>query len=174
MFSHLENCLRFKYIAVDTEGYTAESILGISVAHPGLQSLYFPIGHKEHVNIDWETTELLVHVLKTVPIRVFQHAGHDITILPFLADLDFVCTMIMAHMIDENVMSKSLDYLGNYYCGEGKRSDPLMDSIAKTMGWDFIPFELINSYAEWDALLTMMLFLKILPLYEAQFGKLWT
>lgn len=166
--------MKFKYVTVDTEGFLPNP-LGISIAHPALDSMYFPIGHRENVNIDAEAYDFLVHVLKTVPYRVFQHAGHDITILPFLFDLPFICTMIMAHMIDENVMSKGLDYLHKYYCkGEGKFSDLLMDSIIKTMGWDYVPFELINVYAARDALITMELFLALLPLYEAQFGSPWS
>lgn len=174
MLAHLENCLSFKYLAVDTEGY-APDILGISIAHPALHTMYFPVGHKEDVNIDDETHEFLRHVLKTVSYRVFHHAGHDILSLPYLFDLPFVCTMIMAHMVDENVMSKGLDYLHKLYCGgEGKQMNPLMASIIKTMGWEYVPFELMNSYADTDALITMELFLKLLPLYEEQFGPLWS
>jgi hypothetical protein len=174
MLSLLENCLRFKYLAVDTEGFTAETILGVSVCHPGMESMYFPIGHKEDVNIDEETREFLFHVLKTVPYRIFHNAAHDIHILLDLYGLDFVCTMIMAHMVNENVMSKSLDYLGKFYCDEGKQMDPLMESIIKTMGWYYVPFELMNAYADQDAAITMKLFLKLLPLYEEQFGPLWS
>lgn len=173
MHQVLENCLQFKYISVDTEGF-APNPLGISVCNPALQGMYFPIGHKEDVNIDAETYEFLVHVLKTVPYRVFQYAGHDITILPFLRDLPFVCTMIMAHMINENLLSKSLDYLGKFYVGEGKKQDPLMESIIKSMGWEWVPFELMNLYAEWDAILTMKLFQVLLPLFEEEYGPLWS
>ena len=171
----LGNCLSFKYIAVDTEGYVEQGLLGISICNPALQSMYFPIGHKEDVNIDAEVQELLNHVLKTVPYRIMHHAGHDIIALPELFDLPFVCTMIMGHMVDENVMSKSLDYMHKYYCGgEGKQMHPLMASIIKTMGWYYVPFELMNAYADTDALITMELFLELLPKYENQFGSLWS
>jgi hypothetical protein len=174
MMAHLENCLQFKYLAVDTEGY-APNPLGISIAHPGLQSMYFPVNHREDINIDSETYEFLVHVLKTVPYRIMHHAGHDITILPFLRDLRFVCTMIMGHMVNENIMSKGLDYMHKFFCGgEGKQKHPLMESIIETMGWEYVPFELINLYAEIDARITMELFLRLLPLYEEQFGPLWS
>lgn len=174
MITHLENCSTFKYISVDTEGF-APNPLGISIANPALQSMYFPVGHKEDVNIDGEISELMYHVLKTVPYRIFHHAGHDLTVLPELFDLPFICTMIMGHMIDENIMSKGLDYMHKYYCGgEGKQMHPLMESIIKTMGWMHVPFELINAYAAMDAQITMELFIKILPLYEDQFGSVWS
>lgn len=168
------NSAEFKYLAVDTEGWSP-NILGISVANPALQSMYFPVGHREDVNVDGETKELLDNTLKVVPYRIFHHAGHDITSLPELFDRDFICTMIMAHMVDENLMSKSLDYLHKYYCGgEGKEMDPLMASIIKTMGWEYVPYALMDNYAGTDAKITMELFLKLLPLYEEQFGPLWS
>lgn len=170
MHQFLENCLTFKYISVDTEG----NLLGISIATPALQSMYFPIGHIQNVNVDEETKREIYRILVTVPYRIMHHAGHDIRILPEIEKLPFVCTMIMAHMVDENVLSKGLDYLHKYYCkGEGKQKHPLMDSIIKTMGWEYVPIELMNEYADNDALITMELFIALLPLFEAQFGSLW-
>ncbi len=168
------NSAVFKYLAVDTEGY-APHPLGISVCNPALQSMYFPVGHKEDVNIDSDIESLLRDTLRNVPYRIFHNAGHDITILPDLWDLPFVCTMIMGHMVNENVASKKLDYMHKFFCGgEGKVMDPLMSSIIKTMGWEYVPFELMNEYADNDAVITMELFLTLLPLYEQQFGPLWS
>jgi len=161
-------------VAVDTEGY-APNLLGISIANPALQSMYFPIGHRENVNIDSEISALIEYVLKTIPYRIMHNAGHDTIALPYIFDLDFVCTMIMGHMVDENVMSKGLDYMHKHHCGgEGKQMHPLMASIIKTMGWYYVPFELMNVYAAEDAKITMELFQTLLPKYEAQFGPLWS
>jgi hypothetical protein len=175
MMAHLENCLTFKYASVDTEGYVEHGLLGISLANPALQSMYFPLGHKENVNIDEETHQYLRHVLETVPYRIMHNAAHDLIALPYLFDLPFICTMIMGHMVDENLMSKGLDFMHKWHCGgEGKQMHPLMASIIKTMGWEYVPFELINMYAGEDALITMELFLSLLPKYEEQFGPLWS
>jgi hypothetical protein len=171
--AHLENCLSFKYVAVDTEGY-APNILGMTVANP-VESMYIPLGHREDVNVDNEVRERIVDVLTIIPYRIFHHAGHDLIALPYLMDLPFACTMIMGHMVDENLMSKGLDYMHKSYCGgEGKEMHPLMASIIKTMGWEYVPFELTNAYAETDGKITMELFLELLPLYEKQFGPLWS
>jgi hypothetical protein len=170
----LESCGTFKYISVDTEGY-APNILGLSIANPALHSMYFPLGHREDVNVDEEVRSYINHTLTTVPYRIMHHAGHDIIALPEIAELPFVCTMIMGHMVDENLMSKGLDYMHKFYCGgEGKEMDPLMASIIKTMGWEYVPFELMNMYGEVDARITMELFLELLPRYEEQFGPLWS
>jgi DNA polymerase I-like protein with 3'-5' exonuclease and polymerase domains len=174
MLNHLDHCLTFKYIAVDTEGFVEQGLLGVSIAHP-LDSMYFPLGHREDVNVDEEIRSKIREVLTKIPYRVFHNAGHDLMALPYLFDLPFVCTMIMGHMVDENVMSKSLDYMHKYYCGgEGKIKNPLMESLAKAGRWYEIPFELVNDYATNDAKITMELFLKLLPEYEAQFGELWS
>jgi DNA polymerase I-like protein with 3'-5' exonuclease and polymerase domains len=166
--------LEFEFLAVDTEGY-APNILGISVAHPFGISFYYPLGHKEDVNIDAELHDFLRHVLITVKYRIFHNAGHDLNALPYLMDLPFADTMIMAHMIDENIMSKGLDYLSKYYCkNEGKQMHPLMAHIIKHQGWEYVPYALLQDYAATDATITMELFLHFLPLYEEQFGPLWS
>lgn len=171
----MESCLKFKYLAVDTEGYIDQGILGISIANPLFESMYFPIGHSEDVNLDAETHSFLEYVLITVPYRIMHNAGHDMVALPYLFDLPFVDTMIMAHMVDENVMSKGLDYLHKQYCGgEGKEMHPLMKSIIESMGWYHVPYALVYDYAKVDAKITMELFLTLQPLYTEQFGPLWS
>lgn len=171
----MELCSTFKYLAVDTEGY-APNILGISVAHPALSSMYFPIGHREAINIDQETRDHLFNVLAKVPYRIFHNAGHDLVALPSLFDLPFFDTMIGGHMVDENVMSKSLDWMVKTYCPgeEAKLMDPLMKSIIDTWGWEYVPYALMYDYATQDALITMRLFLALKPLFEEQFGPLWS
>lgn len=170
----LERSLEFKYVAVDTEGYFYRP-LGISIANPLGESAYFPIGHTEDVNIDRELYDLLMETIRKIPYRIFHHAGHDITIFPEWHDLPFVCTMIMGHMVDENVMSKRLDYLHKLYCGgDGKTGDPIMQGIIDTMGWYAVPFILMQKYAANDAKITMELFLELLRKYEAEFGPLWS
>lgn len=175
MLSHLESCLSFKYIAVDTEGFTADTILGLSVAPPMSEGMYFPIGHMEDVNVDKEVQEAIAYTLLEVPYRIMHNAGHDLTILPYLAHLPFACTMIMAHMVNENLWSKSLDAVHAHFCGgPGKKKHPVMESIIKTLGWEYVPYSLMSAYGAVDAQITMEAFLAILPLYEEQFGPLWT
>lgn len=143
--------------------------------------MYFPVGHREDVNIDEEVFDYLQYVLTSLPYRIFHHAGHDIVALssfydlPFIEDLPFICTMIMSHMVDENVLSKGLDYQHKLYCdGEGKQRPELMQSIIETMGWSYVPYALMYIYASEDAKITMELFQTIKPLYEEQFGPIWS
>lgn len=168
--------MNFKYIAVDTEGFTRETMLGLSVAAPMSEGMYFPFGHMEDVNVDDEVKEAIAYTLIHVPYRIMHHAGHDLMILPEeLADLPFACTMIMAHMVNENLWSKSLDAVHAHFCGgPGKKKHPVMESIINTLGWEYVPYSLMSAYGAVDAQITMEAFLAILPLYEAEFGPLWT
>lgn len=173
----MEACSNFKYLAVDTEGYIPNP-LGISVSTPLLESMYFPIGHAEDVNIDEETHEYLREVLIKAPYRVLHNAGHDLVVLPYLFDLPFIDTMIMGHMVDENVISKGLDWMHKTYCPKseysGKEMPELMASIIKTLGWYMVPYALMYVYATTDALITMELFLELKPKFEEQYGPIWS
>jgi DNA polymerase I-like protein with 3'-5' exonuclease and polymerase domains len=189
---HLENCLDFNYIAVDSEGwrkgeiytvngkrYVSKGILGVSIALPTLHSMYFPLGHTfEDVNVSDEVLALLKEVLVSVQYRIFHNAPHDLYSMLDIADmreLQFLDTMILAHMVDENFYSKRLNDLHKYYCkGSGKDRDPMMQSIIDAVGWYMVPFELINRYGSVDSQITMELAQTLIPLYEEQFGPLWT
>lgn len=189
---HLESCLDYDYIAVDSEGYrkgqfykvrdtkfVSPGILGVSIALPTLEAMYFPIGHTfEDVNIDQEVLALMIDVIKSVKYRIFQNAQHDLYSMLEIVDMRellFLDTMVMAHMIDENLYSKQLDVLHKHYCkGSGKDRDPMMQSIIDAVGWYMIPFELVNRYASVDAAITMELAQTLIPLYTEQFGPLWT
>jgi hypothetical protein len=159
---------------VDTEGFTAKTRLGTSICTPAMQSLYFPEGHKENVNIDEEVSQALHETIARVPYRIFHNAAHDTVILPYTKDLPFVCTMIMGHMVDENVMSKGLDYMHKWHCGgEGKQKPEAMQKIIDLMGWEWVPFEMMNAYGDNDAVITMELFYSLKAKYEEQFGPIW-
>ncbi len=175
MMAHLEHCSGFEYLAVDTEGFNStDRFFGISIATP-LQSMYFPYNHLDEKPVSDEIKHEIRTVLTSVPYRIMHNAGHDIVMLPYIANLPFVCTMIMAHMVNENWMSKSLEYLHKEVCGgEGKIKDPLMDSIKRTLGWEYIPFPIVNKYAAEDAFITFELFLELRRRYEQEFGPLWS
>lgn len=170
---------KMRFAAVDTEKDPETlQFLGMSVAFPGM-GMYFPVGHMEKdANIEIPTLELLMKTIRDIPLRVFQHAGHDLMEfqeLDFpLQDLPFACTMIMAHMIDENVISKSLDHLHKTYTGGvGKIKHPVMEHITSKVGWRFVPVALMNQYGKQDAVATCELFCAVEPLWEKQYGPLY-
>lgn len=166
------------HLAVDTEGPKDGRTLGVSCAfNPGM-GMYFPLEHlEENVNIDDETFEQLTEGIINTKLRVFQNAAHDLEVfekLGFPLTGPFADTMIMAHMIDENVLSKKLDYLHKYYVGgEGKDRHELMQKYIDNMGWEYVPVQLMNRYATQDAIATSELFETLEPLFIKQFGSLF-
>ena len=153
--------------------------LGISIGFAAT-GMYFPINHiEEDANIDDEVYDLLVDTMRSCPLRIFHNAAFDLTQFAKHLNLDlwhlpFADTMIMAHMIDENVMSKQLDYLCKYYLGnEGKNRSPLMQSMIDTMGWRYVPTVMLADYAANDAKITWELFMYLRPLFEEQYGPLY-
>jgi DNA polymerase I-like protein with 3'-5' exonuclease and polymerase domains len=179
-----EDYLRFlsyletvSHIAVDTEkDPITDRFLGFAIAYLKL-GMYFPIGHLEEGNINEEIYIATAKLLQNHKLRVFQNASHD---LQDFEDLGlplngrFADVMVLANMIDENIVSKKLDYLHKYFCnGEGKRMHPLMANIIKTMGWQYVPLQLMYDYCMQDAVATSEIFDMIEPMYVEQFGPLF-
>jgi DNA polymerase I-like protein with 3'-5' exonuclease and polymerase domains len=172
----------FPHIAVDTEGdfkFDPPLFLGFSVAYK-TTGYYVPVGHfkEPDANVDEDVLELAMKKIEEAPLRVFQHAGHDLMVLDQLGypmwDKPFACTMIMAHMINENLPSKSLDSLHKTFTGGvGKIRHPVMQQIIDTLGWSSVPVYLMNEYGTQDAVATSELFLELEPRYVEQFGPLY-
>lgn len=180
MLSFIRYFQFFEHLAVDTESDPETGIkLGISCAYaPANLGTYFPIGHlEEGANIDDEVFEKLIIGIDKSKLRVFQHAAHDLDIfeqLGYPLNGRFADTMIMAHMIDENVPNKGLDYLHKLYVGgEGKDRHNLMQQYIDTMGWLYVPVQLMNVYATQDAVATSELYVELEPLFVKQFGVLF-
>lgn len=168
------------HIGVDTESdFTLDPplFLGFSLAF-GSQGMYFPVAHMEDGNVDSDIIELGMKIISENPLRVFQNAGHDLQVLDDLGcpmwDKPFACTMIMAHMIDENIISKDLDTLHKMFTGgKGKLRDPVMQQIIDTMGWRYVPIQLMAEYGAQDAIAASELFIELEPIYKNQFGDLY-
>lgn len=173
--ARLSQCL-----AVDSESDPkVDLFLGISVGFAAT-GIYFPFNHmEEDANIDDDVCDLLFETLRTVPLRVFHNAAFDLSQFAKHLNLDlwplpFADTMIMAHMVNENVMSKKLDYLCKYYLGnEGKNRSALMQSIIDNLGWRYVPTVILADYAANDAKITWELYQYLLPLFEEQYGPLY-
>jgi len=161
------------YVAVDTEGYPYHYCLGISTSIDRVTE-YFPVGHVAGDNISQTQFSELKDGLQGVNCLIFHNAKHDLQALakagiPY--DGPFVDTMLMTHMIDENIYSKALDYLGKKYLDETKKpffwsGDPDIDRM-------YHP-NTVEEYARHDAYMAEKLFYKLKPEYEQQFDdKLW-
>lgn len=181
MLHFLDMVPYFPHVAVDTEGdfkLEPNLFLGFSLAFLKT-GMYFPVAHMEaEANIDSEVLEKAMKVVDANPLRVMHHAGHDLKEIEKIGysmwDKPYACTMIMCHMINENLPNKSLDNMHKHYTGgEGKDRPEVMQSIINTMGWRYIPAQLMSIYATQDAVACSELFVSIKDNYIEQFGELY-
>lgn len=175
----LKRCRDASCIAVDTESDPAKDFmfLGSSIALPDGEATYFPCNLVEGGNISESLYREMMETVQAVPLRIMQHAGHDLMVFEkqgYPLDGPFACTMIMAHMVDEEWVSKSLDSLHRMLTGGvGKTRDPIMQSIIDLYGWSHVPVQLMYEYAKQDAVATIEVFRKLVPMYIEQFGPLY-
>lgn len=166
--------------AVDTEGtlnHPFSMTMGVSTS-TALYAEYFPVGHRIGQNIPLQEVEQLNKRLQSAPVLVFHNAKHDLRALRNIGcDFTgkFYDTMLMGHMINENMPSKGLDYMSKAYGGQPKNRSQEMTDIIKCLGWEFIPVDTMYPYAANDAFITEELFYKLLPEFKRQQfdGELW-
>lgn len=182
-------------IALDTEtngedirdgrGY----LYGISVAGrlPGLGvvSTYLPFRHPtgptsrsfNHDNIF--LVKLKEKIENYKGYLIFHNAKFDLESLRTIGinyTGKFYCTMLMAHLINENFpFSKSLDSCGKYYLDDpGKKMSDMFLGFKKVYGWAGMLAEIIFEYAAYDAHLTLRLWEKLYVLFtKEQLQEYW-
>lgn len=169
-------------LAIDTETNGLDPrhdpnfrLLGVSYANTEGLSAYRPVGHiATDANI---SHNLVLQELRSLLARAnticFHNAKFDLVALSRglaleLWSYNWYCTLLMQHMIDENLPSKQLDYLGKHHFNEGKAKDEKFDKFVKTFGWAFLPVWMVEEYAIQDAKLTLKLFQLLYPGFKRQ------
>ncbi len=177
----LEQASNAIIIAVDTET-TAQDLrdgrghaIGLSISFENIDdqySTYFPIKHKNGTNISWVWHMDIKNMLENHRRIIFHNAKHDIESLATIQikiENPFYDTMLMAHMVDENFWSKSLDALTKARLNDdGKQRSEVMNQFLKIMTWADVTPELIWEYAAYDADLTLRLFNDIIIDFASQ------
>lgn len=162
-----------KPIAVDTEttgllirdgrDYAQGVSVAFKVGDDSYMSHYFPFRHKIGDNYSREVLDQLRVVIESAPVIAFHNAKFDIVSLSTLGITvgpNWYCTMIMAHLINENYpRQKSLESCAKAYLGPefGKDMSPELKSIIDSFGWAMVPVDMMRTYAEMDAELPLRL-----------------
>lgn len=182
-YFHL-SAFKGKPVAIDTEtnggdirydGYG----MGIGVAYKNDEGVvvghYFPFRHYDNNNYPQELLLELKSVLESAPFVAFHNAKFDLLSLETMGiDMfgsNWFCTMIMAHLINENYpYSKSLEACAQHYVSPElkKAKSEEFDQFAKAFGWHMIPVAMMREYGEYDPILTYMLVEKLFPLLERE------
>lgn len=147
-----------QFVVVDVEthkttAYDGKKLLGVACAvADGTQV----ISHYFHEDFDelWQVLvgkEIICHNA-AFDLRIIEENG-----CPRVEK--FWDTMIMAHLVNENRFSYSLDNLAGIYLKEEKQD---MSLIEKAFGgWENIPVNVMGDYACRDAYITMLLWIKL-------------
>jgi len=140
--------------------------MGIALYYNG-EGIYIPVGHLPFFGVVPENVTLPSDIFSsTVAKLIFHNAKFDIQILKragFSLPVGNVYdTMLMAHYVDENELSYTLDNLCRVYKTTAKATN-----IAKAMksNWDNMLVDIMASYAIQDCAATYELYYKL----EAQF-----
>jgi len=168
-------------LAVDTEANGEEvrdtrgQCMGISMAFRGtdgvLFAAYMPFRHEDY---NWSEARLarVRDLLQGHPCLVAHNMKFDIVSLSTLGikvTNMFYCTMLMAHLLNENEFNYSLDALTKKYLNdEGKRTSEDFLAIKAECGWAGIPAAVMFDYSVYDAELHLRLFEYLLPKFIAE------
>lgn len=158
--------------------------IGISIcfSYDGLNgySYYFPFRHQQgNLNRSYlaELTQLIENPKKKI---VSHHRRFDIMSEETLGiknhHMDFECTMLMAHSVNENMFSYSLDHLAKQLGFEGKAKDKHWEQAIKLLGWDGMPPSHMGPYAATDSYLLYPIYQHYKEIYDAEDdsnGELW-
>lgn len=177
-----------KILALDTESNALDArcdplfkMLGLSYSYEDIQE-YLPIGHIGGPNLSKSLVlSLLQDLVSSADYIVFHNAKFDIPALcrtfPEIDwwNLNWYCTMLMYHMIDENFFDKSLDALGLHLFRRGKEKSEEFKKFIKGPGWAFLPVWLTEDYAIQDAVLCRDIFRKTYLQFQSEGfdGEIW-
>lgn len=156
---------------------------GVSVATSPSAGDYFPFQHEIGENHVWPTFYGVHYHLKkwieSADILIMHNAKHDILALEQIGinirGMNYYCTMLMTHFVDENLPNKSLDYVSKRYGGQPKVQDKLMKDFIKHWGWGAIPVDVMRLYAATDSCLPFHIYERLIDTFrrEGYDGELW-
>lgn len=164
-------------IAIDTEtsGLDVRNgvdyLTGICFAVQGAKG-YIPFRHNcDNVSKRW--VEYLTKILQHKPL-IWHNRKFDFHSLKTLGmdPLTFVGpqydVLMIAHLINEELYSKELNFLGKWYLKEEKVDSDEIHKLGEIYGWANIPPNVLYRYGAGDAELTRLLKLKLWPMLVSQ------
>jgi DNA polymerase-1 len=158
-------------------------VQGIAVAFntpAGLFSEYYSFGHIiAGANLPAEWLPRLGRVISEHP-RVVGHNilkfdEYGLGLLGIKLQGRVYDTMLMAHLINENIWDFSLDALGTYFKCGNKVDSETMKQAKKSGLWAYIPINELRKYAAQDAVLTYKIYKVIEPVFRGDGfdGEYW-
>jgi DNA polymerase-1 len=141
-------------------------------------SYYFPFRHPQgNLSLDYlEELKQLIYRKKKWTAQNFRHDWLALQTFGIDPPFEAECTMLMAHSVNENLLSYSLDSLSRGLGYEGKAKDKHFENVIKLLGWGGVPPSFLAEYAATDASLLRPLSDHYITKYYAEDeteGRLW-
>lgn len=166
---HIEAMQQAEILGVDTESTGKDYIkdgrhylTGISVAYRfgpiGIISAYFPIRHPEG-NLEKHEVEILKGVLESKPLVLhnLKFDLHSLATAGIKPTGKLYDTVTIAHMLNEELLSKELNFLAKKFLNDEKKKDKVTE-WTNLFGYEAVPVHVMEEYACHDAELALMLF----------------
>lgn len=178
---HLAHMSRAQNLIIDTEGtltHPHSETWGLSYSSFGLNE-YFAFNHGLGENLPREWLPEVKAVVEAAPCITMHNAKHDLRSLRNIGinrfNKPFKCTMVRAHMTDENRFTTELSPLSVSYGGQPKQISKTMQTIIDSFGYDMVPVSMWLDYASNDAFITEELDEHISAEYDEQYNgtDLW-
>jgi len=164
----------------DGRGYAIGMSVDICLDSYNAYSYYFPFRHREGRNFDLSYRDELKKIIeKPDKIKVAHNARFDIISARTLGiefGMNFDDTMLIAHSVDENMFSYSLDALAKKLGYDGKAKPKHLSKAIELFGWANIPGTALAEYAATDASLLRPIREHYRPIYDSEDetqGDLW-
>ena len=148
-------------------------MLGISLSYDGKRGAYIDTNC-----FDYETERLLQELFNKKGV-IFHNAKFDIAFFEYHFKFKFPRfedTMLLHYLIDENPGGHGLKQLTMKFTPYGDYEKPMYDWIDQyrkehgilkdQFSWDFIPFDVMKTYAGMDALCTFLIYQKFLKIKQ--------
>jgi DNA polymerase-1 len=156
-----------------TNNWNERYCLGIAIATDS-EEFYVSVKHQTWMIKNEKNVQPPPDLISNLQVPViFHNAKFDLQILKkagVLPPQDFYDTMLMAHLIDENRLSFSLEELAQDLLGVGK--DVKLQKLMKSVQWNDVPAFAMARYAERDARVTLDLYHALKPWF-GDYEEVW-
>ena len=164
-------------IALDTEttGFgvrnNTDYMMGLCFSVDGFKG-YIPFRHQtNNVNPQWRQTVWNIIKSKNITWHNQKFDWHSIKTLgwdPLKFTGKQYDTMLIAHLMDEELFSKELDFLAKKFLGAQKLNSDKIHRLGEIYGWGALTPEVVAAYGAQDAELTRQLRERLWPRLVAQ------
>jgi len=133
-------------VCVSVEGFDGYMPFRHSEGNLPMDYFYKLLNVLENKDLIWHNQKFDFHSVRTMgvdPLEVFKGQHYD--------------TMMLAHLVNEELYSKELDFLAKWFLKDSKKDEELFHKMGQTYGYANVPPSIAAPYGAHDANLTRRL-----------------